>query len=233
MMKTLAVALALCLPFVAAAGEAVDTDAILADLMEGNARFVRGDKGQLPRIDEKRREELVAGQAPKATILSCSDSRVPPEHLFRQGLGDIFVARIAGNVAMSGMVASVEYAVEHLHTPVIVVLGHSSCGAVKATIEQVELGEKAPELTRDLYALVKEIAPAVEAAIKDVEEHGGDLVAKAVELNAFNAAANLLHASDVLAHAVKIGEVRVVVAEYDLGTGAVTILDGDFRGATH
>ena len=231
MNRKLAFALVLCLPFVANASEAVDFDAILADLMAGNARFVNGDKGQLPRIDEKRREELTTGQNPKAIVLSCSDSRVPPEHLFRQGLGDLFVARIAGNVPMSGMVASIEYAVEHLHTPVIVVMGHSSCGAVKATIGQAAPG--AHSITPDLDALVAEIMPAVIEAEEHVAEHGGDLVAEAIEVNAKLAAQNLLARSEVVRHAVSIGEVRLVVAEYDLATGAVEIVEPDVKPAAH
>lgn len=225
MIRKIAVALAVCLPFVATAAE-VDHDAIIADLMAGNARFVNGDKGQLPRIDEKRREELVAGQAPKAIVLSCSDSRVPPEHLFRQGLGDLFVARVAGNVAMTAEIASIEYAVEHLHTPVIVVMGHSSCGAVKATIE---VAEKGGHLTWALDELVKEIMPSV----KEAEEMKGDLLANAIEINAFRAAQTLLGKSEVLGKAVAGGEVRLVVAEYDLATGAVTILDEAFGGKQH
>jgi len=226
-------ALLLCLPLAAAAAEEIDREAIIANLMEGNARFVRGDRGQLPRIDGKRRAELTAGQNPKAVVLSCSDSRVPPEHIFRQGLGDLFVARVAGNVPMIGMIASIEYAVEHLHTPVVVVMGHKSCGAVKATMEQVELGSGAQPLTPALDALVAEITPAVVEAEEIVAAHGGDLFAAAVEENAKLAARNLLARSAVLAHAVAIGEVRLVVAEYDLATGAVEIVERDVKPGVH
>jgi carbonic anhydrase len=227
MIRKFALAVLLCIPFAASAeGTAeVDHDAIIADLMAGNARYVRGDRGELPRLDEKRREALVAGQAPKAIVLSCADSRVPPEHIFRQGLGDIFVSRVAGNVAMTAEVASVEYAVEHLHAPVLVVMGHTSCGAVKAAVQVFEQGG---HLTESLDALVEEILPAVEEA----EKHGGDVVGHAIELNAFNAAAKLLK-SEVIAEAVHLGHLRIVVAEYSLATGAVTVLDGDFRGASH
>jgi len=230
MMKTLAVALTLCLPFVAGANE--EQEAVLQELMEGNAHYVIG-KGELPPIDAARRAELVAGQSPKAIVLGCADSRVPPEHLFRQGLGDIFVARVAGNVAMTGEIASIEYAVEHLHTPVLVVMGHSSCGAVKATLEQAELGADAHSITPALDALVAEIMPAVIEAEEDVAHHGGDVLAKAVEINALMAAENLLARSEVLSHAVAIGELRIVAAEYDLATGRVKILRGEVKPAEH
>jgi carbonic anhydrase len=128
---------------------------------------------------------------------------------------------------MSGMVASIEYAVEHLHTPVIVVMGHSSCGAVKATVAQAK--PEAESLTPDLDALVAEIMPAVIEAEEDVKKHGGDLVAAAIEVNARLAARNLLARSKAIAHAVSIGELRVVVAEYDLATGAVEIVEKDVR----
>lgn len=221
MTRKLVLALALILPFVASASE-VDKDAILAELMEGNARYVRGDLGLLPKIDGTRRTDLLAGQHPKAAILSCADSRVPPEHIFRQGLGDLFVARVAGNLAMTAELASLEYGVEHLGVPVIVVMGHSSCGAVKTAV-QLYPGE--PNLTPSLNALVKEIYPAVEEAVAK----GGDVVAHAVEANAFRAAEKVLE-SPVIEEAVHLGHVRIVVAEYDLATGAVAILDPNFRG---
>jgi carbonic anhydrase len=224
MIQKLVFALLLCLPLAAAAD--AEHDAIVAELLEGNAAFVAG-VGALPDLGAARRAELVAGQHPKAIVLGCADSRVPPEHLFRQGLGEIFVSRVAGNVPLVGEIASIEYAVEHLHTPVIVVLGHSSCGAVKATLEQVELGAAAESLTPALDALVAEITPAVVEAEERVAENGGDLLAEAIELNAERAARNLLRRSAVVAHAVEIGEVRLVVAEYDLGTGAVRILRSD------
>jgi carbonic anhydrase len=230
MNRKLAFALALCLPFVAAANE--EQEVIVSELISGNAHFVSG-KGELPAVDAARRLELAAGQNPKAIVLSCSDSRVPPEHLFRQGLGDLFVARIAGNVPMSGMIASIEYAVEHLHTPVIMVLGHSSCGAVKATKAQVEAGAHAESLTPDLDALVAEITPAVVEAEEHVALHGGDVLAEAIEINAVLAAENLLARSEVVRHAVSIGEVKLLVAEYDLASGKVKIVKGDVHPAEH
>jgi carbonic anhydrase len=229
MFKKLAFALAVCLPFLAVANE--EQDAILAELMEGNAAYVAGH-GELPPIDAARRSQLVAGQSPKAIVLGCADSRVPPEHLFRQGLGEIFVSRVAGNVPLVGEIASIEYAVEHLHVPVIVVMGHTSCGAVKATLEQVELGAAARSITPALDTLVAEITPAVIEAEEHVEEHGGDLLAEAIEVNAVKAARNLLKRSEVVSHAVSIGEVRLVVAEYDLATGKVRIVKKDVQPVT-
>src|SRR5690242_1822930 len=125
----LAVALSFALPIAARAD--AEQDQIVKDLLAGNKRYAQGATSGLPDIGPTRRSALVAGQNPKAIVLGCADSRVPPEHVFRQGLGDVFVTRIAGNVPMSGMIASIEYAVEHLGTKVLFVLGHQSCGAVK------------------------------------------------------------------------------------------------------
>lgn len=214
-LAAVAVVLALSLPVAALANE--EQDLILKDLSYGNALFVRDSKYGFPAIDSARRTFLTTGQNPKAIVLSCVDSRVPPEHVFRQGLGDIFVARIAGNVPMSGMIASVEYAVEHLHTPVLVVMGHGSCGAVKATVDQ--LGAPGG-LTPDLQALVNEIMPAV---LEARSHHPADLVAESVKVNAWDAARNLVKRSAVVREAFESGELKIVVGIYDLATGAVKL----------
>jgi carbonic anhydrase len=215
-MKKLAVAaLAFALPLAALATP--EQDAILDDLREGNALYARDSRSGFPGIDSARRASLVAAQNPKAIVLGCSDSRVPPEHIFRQGLGDLFVARIAGNVPMSGIVASVEYAVEHLHTPVLLVLGHASCGAVKATIDQLA----APGgLTPDLQALVDEIIPSV---LEAQRRHPEDLLGATIEVNAHQAAEHLVERSNVVREAFERGELEIVVGLYALDTGKVKL----------
>jgi len=133
----------------------------------GNARFVESAAEALP-IDAARRTALAEGQAPFATILSCADSRVAPEVIFHTGLGDLFVVRAAGHVADRSVLASVEYGAEHLHTPVIVVMGHESCGAVKAAVET----PAGKSLGPNLDYLIKAIRPAVERAASDVDAVG-------------------------------------------------------------
>lgn len=214
----LALALAIALPFTALADEAQDQ--IVAELLAGNAAFASDSAAPLPDVSSSRRAALVAAQHPKAAVLSCADSRVPPEHVFRQGLGDLFVERIAGNVAMSGMIASAEYAVEHLGVHVLVVLGHHKCGAVAAAVDQVTSPSPAP-LTKDLSRLVDEIEPAVLSAQAKLAP-GGDLAHDAVHANARLAAQNLVERSKLLRDAVRSGELTIVVAVYDLATGVVT-----------
>lgn len=223
----LAIAAALTVAAPAAAlhaeGAGPAPEAVLSDLLEGNRRFVDGRSAR-PDLAPARRTALVAGQHPKAVVLGCSDSRVPPEHLFDQGLGDLFVVRLAGNVATHAAIGSIEYAVEHLGTGVVVVLGHTSCGAVKATLD----GAK-PE--GPLGSVIREIAPAVEKARR--AHASADLALDAVRENAWLAADSLTRRSSLLHRLVAEGKVKIVVAVYDLATGAVTQLDRpQSRGAT-
>jgi len=200
-----------------------DQHAIVEELLEGNEAYVRGATITRPQISPAVRSATdLLGQKPKAIVLSCADSRVPVEHVFRQGVGDLFVVRLAGNVPMrlGGTIASIEYAIEHIGTPkVLVVLGHAKCGAVKSTIEVREAGAAAFDaLTPELKALVAEIAPAVEEA----EAHPTpDLLTAAIHENAELAARNLLERSPVVRHAVETGELRLVVGYYHLDTGEV------------
>jgi carbonic anhydrase len=217
----LAAALAVALPtFVLAAEHAADhaapagptPDAVLKELGEGNARFVSG-KVKHPNASAARRTELAKGQHPKAAILGCADSRVPPELVFDEGLGDLFVVRVAGNVADPIDIASVEYSVEHLGVGVVVVLGHHSCGAVKATVDS---GGKAEG---NLGALVAEIEPAVEQAKAAPGKEG--LVDDSVHANAKRTAQALVERSPVLKKAVEEKKLRIVSAVYDLASGKV------------
>jgi len=151
----------LCFVFISGVVYAVHIggDAVFATLLEGNKRFIEG-KPAAKDCSAERRDELTKGQHPVATILSCSDSRVPPEVVFDQALGDIFIVRVAGNVIEPTVLGSIEYGVEHLHTPLLIILGHESCGAVKATLESEG------KLEGNIGAILKKIRPAVEAAKK-------------------------------------------------------------------
>ena len=163
----------------------------------------------------KRRAELTKSQHPFAIIVSCSDSRVPPEIVFDQGLGDLFVLRVAGNVIDDHSLGSVEYAVDHLAVRLIVVLGHQRCGAVKAAKETIAAKGKAPA---HIQSLVTAIKPAVEATVH------GDLEAT-VEANVKNVTQALRSSPPILKPKVDSGEVRVIGAYYNLDTGAVSFLD--------
>jgi carbonic anhydrase len=191
---------------------ATTADEALAELKAGNERFVKG-KTVKGNQSLKRVKEVADSQHPEAVILGCSDSRVPPEVIFDEGIGDLFVVRVAGNVSEPATTGSIEYAAEHLHTPLIVVLGHHRCGAVKATAEAV--GE--PE--GNIGAIIKELQPAVAAA----KAHPGkeNLVDDAVHENTKLVAAQLLSESPVLTHLVQEGKVKIVTAVYDLASGKI------------
>jgi len=180
-------------------------------LMEGNRRFMAGKLRvrSLPAT----RQKLVQGQQPNVIVLGCSDSRVSPTLVFDQGLGDLFVIRTAGNVADAVALGSIEYAVEHLPTRLLVVLGHDRCGAVSAA------AAGGPMHSPNLDAIVRRIAPAVEKA--QARAPGDDLVATAVEENARESADNLSGQSDIIRTAVTTGSLVVVPAVYRLATGQV------------
>ena len=184
-------------------------DQVLARLQEGNARFV-ADKLDGKLQDSRRRNSLTGGQAPEAIILSCADSRVVPELAFDTGLGEIFVVRVAGNVANSSSIASIEYAVAHLKTSLIVVLGHESCGAVTAAIEGGDNGY-------NLNHLLAHIAPA-KAQCQGL--HVNDVVKKNAQLNA-NA---LVERSAIIREAKTEARVKIIPAYYALGSGEVSFL---------
>jgi carbonic anhydrase len=182
-------------------------------LVKGNARFVSGQT-QHPHQTPERRTELAAGQHPFAAILGCSDSRTGPEILFDQGLGDLFVVREAGNVVDDHAIGSIEYAVEHLHLSLIVVLGHQRCGAVAAAREVVAAKGHAEG---HIESLVVAIRPAVEATI------GQDAEATC-KANIRNVVRTLRTSEPMLRHMVESGDIKVVGAYYDLDTGVVTFL---------
>jgi len=192
--------------------EKVTAESALAELKLGNAHHV-AHRYQHPHATAKRQRQLSSGQNPHAQILSCSDSRVPPELIFDQGLGDLFIVRVAGNVAGDTELGSLEYGAEHLHIPLLVVLGHQRCGAVTAAVE-------GGEVPGHIAALVDLLRPAVE------NSHGlqGDAVENAVKTNVELVVKQLRTSTPILAELVSQGKLKVVGAVYSLDTGKVTWL---------
>ncbi|HTR02108.1 MAG TPA: carbonic anhydrase [Thermoanaerobaculia bacterium] len=194
-------------------------------LRAGNRRFVASVRDAEARLDAERRARLAAGQEPFAIILGCSDSRVPAELVFDLGFGDLFVIRVAGNVVAPSQVGSVEFAAARFGTPLVVVLGHSTCGAVLATIE--DLRRPAPQQSPNLRSIVNRIRPSVEGLLGDGGPASEDaLVDAAVRANIRAAAAHLRTGSEILEKLVQSGKLLVVGAEYSLETGVVDFFDG-------
>ncbi|MEW6002560.1 MAG: carbonic anhydrase [Nitrospirota bacterium] len=192
-------------------------DEALQKLMDGNKRFVSGSLAQKD-LGEVKRKELAKGQKPFAIVLTCSDSRVPPELLFDQSLGDIFVVRVAGNVVDPIELGSIEYAAEHLNSPLLIILGHSKCGAVKATLETK--GE--PE--GNIGAIVKKIMPAAEKAKKK----GGsedEVFETAIQENVKNVYSDIMKRSKIINHLANEGKLKIVGGEYMLATGKVEMIE--------
>jgi len=205
--------------YATAAPSAPSAQQIWADLLEGNRRFV----ASAPKFRDLAalRNGLTKAQHPKAIVLACSDSRVAPELLFDQSLGDLFVIRSAGNVADAIGVGSIEYAVDHLGSSVLVVLGHTKCGAVTAACS----GEKMP--STNLQSFVDKIEPAV-AKIGGPTK-SDELIEKAIKQNVHQSTKDVLASSEVLRHFVQDGKLTVFEAEYQLDTGEVIQLVRDYR----
>ena len=197
----------------------------LERLQEGNRRFVSGARNSDTLTSQTRRSELAAGQEPFAIILGCSDSRVPAEIVFDQGLCDLFVIRVAGNIVASSQIGSVEFAAARFGTPLVVVLGHSRCGAVLATLE--ELTRAKENQSRNLRSIVDRIRPSVEALLATDLRHDPDaLVHHAVRANVRVSANHLRHGSEVLEQLIQRDGLLIVSAEYCLETGVVDFFDG-------
>lgn len=191
-------------------------------LREGNARFVAGEPQAALMITAGQRRALVEGQSPFASVLSCSDSRVPAELVFDCGLGDLFVVRVAGNVCAPSLVGSVEFAVATFGTPLVVVMGHTRCGAIAATIAALEnRGERISDNVRDI---VERITPAV-AELADLGLPRPKLLAAATRANVRATVGQLRHASRLLERRVADRKLVIVGAEYDLQTGRVDLFD--------
>lgn len=197
----------------------------LARLRAGNRRFVDGE-GTLNSLNRPiRRRELAAGQSPFAIVLGCADSRVPAESVFDQGLGDLFVVRVAGNLATPSQIGSIEFAAATLGTRLVVVLGHSRCGAVAATVDA--LLEPAPSPSPHLGALVEEITPAVEPLLAQEPRPDRDaLIAQGVRANVRRVTETLLRESEILRQLQRDDGLLVVAAEYALDSGQVDFFDG-------
>ena len=200
----------------------IDTDAptrVWTEMQRGNARFVAGEPSH-PRQDVERRHDLAHQQAPRAALFGCADSRLAAEIIFDQGLGDLFVVRNAGQVVTDSVVGSLEYAVAVLNVPLIVVLGHDECGAVRAAIDSTAVD--APELPPHIWRLIASIVPAARRVMRaspgataqsvDAEDVGREHLRDTV--------AELLHSSDLISNAVSEGRLGIVGANYRLGEGA-------------
>jgi carbonic anhydrase len=197
----------------------------LERLRDGNLRFAANVRGSDAFVSHTRRVELAAGQQPFAIILGCSDSRVPAEIVFDQGLGDLFVIRVAGNIVAPSQVGSVEFAAARYSTRLVVVLGHSQCGAILATLE--ELLTPTENQSHNLQAIVNRVRPSVEGLLKTELRHDSDaLVREAGRANIRASVDHLRHGSQVLEELIHDQGLVVVGAEYSLETGVVEFLEG-------
>jgi carbonic anhydrase len=197
----------------------------LARLREGNRRFVDNQCVASAALSPSRRATLVAGQEPFAIVLGCSDSRVPAELVFDQGLGDLFVIRVAGNIVAPSQVGSVEFAASRFGTRLVVVMGHSQCGAVLATLEDV-LG-RATTQSRNLLSIMDRVRPSIQSMLSGRGQVDPDaLMRDAVRANVRASANHLRHGSELLERLIQKDALAVVGAEYSLESGAVTFFDG-------
>jgi carbonic anhydrase len=195
----------------------------LSRLKDGNRRFVSDASGRDAAVTQAKRQALAAGQEPFAIVLGCSDSRVPAEIIFDQGLGDLFVIRVAGNIVASSQVDSVEFAAARYATKLVVVLGHTQCGAVLATVE--ELRQPADRRSRSLRSIVDRVRPSVEALLAAGLEDQA-LIAHAVRANIRASVDHLRHGSQVLERLIASEGLVIVGAEYSLETGIVSFFEG-------
>jgi len=201
----------------------------LERLREGNRRFAAGMRGEEGLSSLARRAALVTGQEPFAIVLGCSDSRVPAEIVFDQGLGDLFVIRVAGNVVAPSQVGSVEFAAERFGTRLVVVLGHSQCGAIVATVEELQRPGDLP--SRNLRSIVDRIRPSVVSLLaNDPGIDPAALLDEAVRANVRASADHLRHGSELLERLIQREGLLVVGAEYSLESGLVDVFDGPSDG---
>ncbi|MEN6374648.1 MAG: carbonic anhydrase [Smithella sp.] len=213
----------------ASSAASISPEEALQKLLDGNKHYVANKLDYASSCDAASRKALANSQKPYAVILTCSDSRVPPEIIFNKGLGEIFVIRVAGNVPDPVVIGSIEYAVEHLGTPLIMVLGHERCGAVKATVE----AKGKSTGSKNIDAIVKTIAASTKVAARDceackadpkcAENKAGEFAECLADANAKNIAANLTKQSGILKHLVKDKKIKIVAAKYDLDDGLVTL----------
>ncbi len=197
----------------------------LKRLQAGNCRFAADVLGKDTLTTQIRRSELVSGQEPSAIILGCSDSRVPVEIIFDQGLGDLFVIRVAGNIVAPSQVGSVEFAAEQFGTRLVVVLGHTRCGAVMATLDELE--RPSENRSPNLHSIVDQIRPSMETLMEaDTSLSRDELIRLAVRSNIRASVNHLRHGSEILEGLSQEDGLLVVGAEYSLETGHVDFFDG-------
>jgi carbonic anhydrase len=203
----------------------MDARAALEKLKQGNGRFIANVRGAEPVLSQVRRADFVHGQNPFAVVLGCSDSRVPAEIVFDQGLGDLFVIRVAGNVVAPSQVGSVEFAVERFATPLVVVLGHTGCGGVGATLDVLQ--DRAKPGSRGLMSIVDRIRPALEPLLQtELAGQPDALMRVAIRANVRASANQLRHGSEIIERMVASSGLAVVGGVYDLSTGEVEFFDG-------
>ncbi|HEY8089658.1 MAG TPA: carbonic anhydrase [Polyangiaceae bacterium] len=201
------------------APDSLSPEDALARLREGNRRFVGGQGVAVPRWHPG----LADGQSPFAVVFGCADSRAPAEYVFDQGLGDLFVIRVAGNIVAPSLVGSVEFAASRFGTRLVVVMGHTQCGAVAATVDALEHGGT-PE-SGNLRSIVDRIAPQVRHLFDEECPPGTTRAVAAVRANAVATARDMRHASPLLQDLVDRGRMKIVASVYDLETGVVTFID--------
>jgi carbonic anhydrase len=203
----------------------IPAETALQRLRDGNQRFIAGTQTNSSNLNPARSNKLVEGQEPFAIILGCSDSRVPVEMVFDQGFGDLFVIRVAGNIVAPSQIGSVEFAAQQFGVRLVVVLGHSNCGAVQATID--DLNHPQNLNSEDLYFIVNRIKPSVQPLMKDTTgQDQGRLLGNAVRANVRASAAELRSGSGTLKQLIRSGGLQVIGAEYSLETGEVAFFDG-------
>jgi len=196
----------------------------LQRLREGNQRFVSGVRSVEAMLTHSRRDQFTAGQAPFAIILGCSDSRVPAEIVFDQGLGDLFVIRVAGNIVAPSQIGSVEFAAEQFKTRLVVVMGHTQCGAVSATIEEMQRPKG--EQSKNIRSIVERIRPSLEPFVHtECWQKKDELIKHATRANVRASVNQLRHSSESLEYLIKHEGLVIVGAEYDLTTGTVDFFE--------
>lgn len=203
----------------------IKADEALKRLRDGNQRFTSNLRTQDSLFSDHRREELLSGQEPYAIILGCSDSRVPAEIVFDQGLGDLFVIRVAGNIVAPSQIGSVEFAVSQFDTRLVIVLGHSQCGAVCATIDELTHGHTSS--SENIRAIVERVKPSIESLMStDLKNDKTALEKEAVRANVRASANQLRHGSSIIENLIATDGLLVVGAEYSLESGVVEFFDG-------
>ncbi len=199
-------------------------DEALDRLKKGNQRFINGETNHQKLLTHHERAQMAETQEPFAIILGCSDSRVPAEMVFDQGLGDLFVIRVAGNIVAPSQVGSVEFAVDSFSCPVVIVLGHTHCGAIDSTIEALRNPDQPP--SANLMSIVNRVRPSVEILMQtELKDDLKKLSHHAVRSNVFASVNQLRHGSAVLESFISKGKLKVVGAEYSLETGEVLFFD--------